>query len=179
MQRKMLLLLIPLSFTIIFLFIALLIFLGIPIHPFSREVCGCHQMVPNYFFLILGILLILTVIPISYYFSSKKMEEKLDKHMKVLSKFMGKNRNKQKNTNLVDAESFLKFLNTNERRILEKLLEGKDILQSEISKMDNMTKLKTHRAVKNLEQKGIIKTKAHGKTKKIFLTEEIKKSLDV
>lgn len=100
--------------------------------------------------------------------------------MRVLSKFIGKNVDKQKNTSLVDKESFLKFLNTNERRILEKLLEGKGgILQSEISKIDNMTKLKTHRAVKNLEQKRIIKTQPHGKTKKIFLTEEIKKSLDI
>ncbi len=180
MQRKKLLLFIPLSIIVIILIIGLLNFLSIPVYSLSKKYCSCHYMIPNYSLFVFGILLILAAIPILYYFISEKMNEKFDEHMKVLSKFIGNNMDKQKETNFVDKESFLKFLNINERRILEKLLENKgSILQSEISKLDNMTKLKTHRAVKNLEQRGIIKTQPHGKTKKLFLIEKIKKSLGV
>jgi len=180
MKGKTLLLLIPASVIVAILFIGSMVFFDIPVYPISEEICGCHHTIPVHFFLLLGILFILAIIPISYFISSRKMEKRLDKHMKVLSKFIGKNKEKQKTANLADTESFLKFLSFNEQKILRKLLEGKgEILQSEISRMDNMTKLKVHRAVKNLEQKGIIKTQVHGKTKKISLTKEIKTSLNL
>lgn len=51
--------------------------------------------------------------------------------------------------------------------------DGK-ILQSKISRIEGMTKLKTHRAVKDLEIKGIVKKEAHGKTNRIILKKDIK-----
>ena len=74
--------------------------------------------------------------------------------------------------------NILKLLNLNEKKVVEKLIENKGtILQSEISRMDNMTKLKTHRAVKELERKGIVKVESYGKTNKIILSEDIKNML--
>jgi uncharacterized membrane protein len=69
----------------------------------------------------------------------------------------------------------LKFLNSSERKVIEALIEkeGK-ILQSEITRMKGMTKLKTHRAVTDLEKKGIITRESYGKTYRIFLSEDVK-----
>lgn len=178
MQIKKYQLVIPLVTICVILFIGLLNLLGISVYPISREYCGCHHMIPTYFFLVFGILLILAAIPVSYYFISKKMGERLDKHMEIMSKILNKG-SKQGDTNPVDKQSILKFLNASERRILERMLESEgSVLQSEIGRMDNMTKLKAHRAVKNLEQKGILKTEPYGKTNKIFLTNDIKKLLN-
>jgi uncharacterized membrane protein len=40
--------------------------------------------------------------------------------------------------------------------------------------MGGMTKLKTHRAVKELERKGVIKLEQYGKTNRILLRDDIK-----
>jgi len=61
---------------------------------------------------------------------------------------------------------------------MKKLIE-KDgaLLQSEISRMPNMGKVKTHRVVKDLELKGIIRVAKYGKTNQIHLSEDVKKVL--
>ena len=62
-----------------------------------------------------------------------------------------------------------------ERKVVERLIEKKgDVLQSEISKMEGMNKLKTHRAVIDLERKGIIKRESYGKTHHITLSKDVK-----
>ena len=170
---------VPSIVIVIILFIGLLIFLGVSLYPFSEKYCGCHDTIPNYFFLLFGVLLILAVIPISYYFSSKKTGEKLDKHLEALTKFADKTTAVEKNGGNVNKQSILKFLGDYERKVLERLLESKgSVLQSEISRIEGMTKLKAHRAVKNLEQKEIIKIERHGKTNRIFLAKDIKNLLD-
>ena len=61
---------------------------------------------------------------------------------------------------------------------IQKLVEGKGIvLQSEISRMEGMNKLKTHRIIRDMEMKGVIKTENYGKTKRIILSKDIKDSL--
>ena len=67
------------------------------------------------------------------------------------------------------------MLSSNERKVVEKIIENNgSVLQSEISRMENMTKLKTHRAVKELERKGVIKLEQYGKTNRIVLSDDIK-----
>jgi len=62
-----------------------------------------------------------------------------------------------------------------ERKVVETLIGKKgEILQSEISRIEGMTKLKTHRAVRDLERKGIIKRESYGKTHRIILSKDIK-----
>lgn len=122
------------------------------------------------------ILLLIAIIPLSYYFVSKKVEEKLEKNMKVISKIINSNKPpKAKLASVNDKNVILKFLNFNERKVLKKLIEEKGaVLQSEISRMEGMNKLKTHRIVKNLKLKGIIKVESFGKTNRIILSDDIK-----
>lgn len=78
-----------------------------------------------------------------------------------------------------DAEiqkTMLKFLNYNENRVIKKLIENEgSILQSEISRMPNMGKVKAHRVLQDLETKGIIKKEFYGKTNRVILDETIQK----
>lgn len=73
-------------------------------------------------------------------------------------------------------KTMLKFLNYNENRVIKKLIENKgSILQSEISRMPNMGKVKAHRVLQDLETKGIINKESYGKTNRVILDETIKK----
>ena len=121
--------------------------------------------------------LVVAIILISYYFISKSLESKLEKNMKLMLKLVGKNNLKtnKNTTGVINKGAVLKLLNFNERKVLERLIKRKGkALQSEISQMDGMNKLKTHRAIKNLEMKGVIKTENRGKTRLIILSNDIK-----
>jgi uncharacterized membrane protein len=121
--------------------------------------------------------MIIVIIPISYYFLSARLDEKLEKNMKIISKLVNKGNSisKTKSKEITEKNVILKFLNESEKKVLEKLIENRGTaLQSEISRMEGMTTLKTHRCVKDLERKGIIKTETHGKTNRIILTRDIK-----
>jgi hypothetical protein len=73
-------------------------------------------------------------------------------------------------------KTMLKFLNYNENRVIKKLIEKEgSILQSEISRMPNMGKVKAHRVLQDLETKGIIKKESYGKTNRVILDETIQK----
>jgi uncharacterized membrane protein len=64
----------------------------------------------------------------------------------------------------------------NENRILKKLIENNgSVLQSEISRLPNMGKVKSHRVLKDMEIKGIISIEKYGKTNRITLSEDVKK----
>lgn len=127
------------------------------------------------------LLLIVAIVPISYYLISKKLEN----NMKIILKLISKNGINEVNniktkgsTEISNKSTFLKLLNFNERKVLEKLIERKgEALQSEISRVEGMNKLKTHRAIRNLELKGVIKTEIYGKTNRILLSKDIKNML--
>jgi uncharacterized membrane protein len=97
--------------------------------------------------------------------------------MIVISKLIKKN-NSVSTESITEKDNkniILKFLNPSERKVIEKLIETKgSVLQSEISRAEGMTKLKTHRAVKDLERKGIIERESYGKTHRIILSKDIK-----
>jgi DNA-binding MarR family transcriptional regulator len=127
--------------------------------------------------LISSILLIVAAISTSYYFISKRLEEKLEANLNIISKLVKKrNSASSKNSIKTDYKNIiLKFLNFGERKVVEKLIEKKgEILQSEITRLEGMTKLKTHRAVRNLEKKGIIKVEKYGKTNRIILSKDVR-----
>lgn len=144
--------------------------------PFIVGLRG-SQPVPVHTLIIPSILLMIAIIPISYYFISRRLEEKLKENMKVVSKLISK-KYAVSETNLkndTDKNIILKFLNQSERKIIEKLITEKGrALQSEISRMKGMTKLRTHRAVKDLERKDIIIIEKYGKTNRITLSKDIK-----
>jgi uncharacterized membrane protein len=137
----------------------------------------CPRMVPNYMLWLSLILMVVIIVPISYYVISKRLEEKMEKNLSAITKLVNhKIRQGVKKEILWTSnnESILKLLNPNEKKVVEKIIENDgSALQSEISRMEGMTKLKAHRAVKELERKGIVTLKQYGKTNKILLTKDI------
>jgi DNA-binding MarR family transcriptional regulator len=137
--------------------------------------------IPFFGFLLSSSLLVVAIFPLSYYFLSKRLEQKLEKNFNLILKLIKKKNSgldkipykEIKNKNII-----LKFLNPSERKVIEALIEkdGK-ILQSDITRMKGMTKLKTHRAVTDLERKGIITREIYGKTYRIALSEDVKEIL--
>ena len=105
----------------------------------------------------------------------KQESVNLNPLLKLIDK---KNSGSKTSIKKVEHNTILKFLNASERKILEKLIENKGTtLQLEISRMPGMNKLKTHRAIKDLERKGIIKTESHGKTNLIILDNDIRDTI--
>ena len=150
----------------------------VPPSPF--EAFGNRPRIPIYNSLLSSVLLIVAIVPISYYFISKGFEEKLERKFDVITKLMKKNNSVSNKvpTEIGDKNIILKFLSAGERKVVETLIEKKgEILQSEISRMEGMTKLKTHRAVRDLERKGVIKRESHGKTHRIILSKDIKEAM--
>ena len=141
--------------------------------PWASE---CKHMIPNRILWVSIILMILAIVPISYYFISKISETKLRKEMELLSKTSNEeNKIKTGHKDINHINTILKFSNPNERIVLKKLIENKgSVLQSEITRVNNMDKLKAHRTVNELKRKGIIRTEKYGKTNRIVLEEQIK-----
>ena len=161
--------------------IGLIIILTIPgLITFSNPLQNhlCPRMIPNYILWLSMILMIIVIVPISYYFISKRLENKLEKNMEILFKLIKKhddNNNFKKKIESGNTPLILKFLKPDERKVVEMLIENKGkVAQSEITRMPGMTKLKTHRAIKELEFKGIIKIQKDGMTNRITLSDDVK-----
>lgn len=75
----------------------------------------------------------------------------------------------KKNTKII-----LNFLTSQEKKVIETLMEndGK-VQQYELSHLPNLNKVKTHRILFNLEQKGVIRKEKLGKINKIVLNKEL------
>ena len=73
-----------------------------------------------------------------------------------------------------NTKIILNFLTGQERKVIETLLENEGkVQQYELSHLPNLNKLKTHRILVNLEQKGIIHKEKLGKINKIVLDKEL------
>lgn len=76
---------------------------------------------------------------------------------------------RDKNTKII-----LNFLNSHERKVIDTLIEHEGrVQQYELSHLPNLNKVKTHRILVNLEQKGIIHKEKLGKINKIVLDKEL------
>lgn len=151
-----------------------------PPEPPSELIKRGYRPIPFYRLLLSPTLLMIGIFAISYYFISKKLEYKLEKNIEIISKLINKNRPslKTKSKRVGSSDIILRFLNFNERKVVKKLIEKKgSILQSEISRIEGMNKLKTHRAIKDLKKKDIISIESYGKTNNIILKKEIKNIL--
>lgn len=95
----------------------------------------------------------------TYYFMSQKMEVKEE--------------SLKKNTGVL-----LKFLNPDEKKLVNLLIENNGkILQAEVTRLPGMTKVKSHRVVQKLLDRGVIEKDSVGKTNVIKFTSEIKEGL--
>jgi len=94
-----------------------------------------------------------------YYLMSSKVE-----HTKASLK---------KNTDVL-----LKFLNAEEKKVVNQLIEshGK-VVQAELTRLPGMGKVKSHRVVQRLIDRGVIETERLGKTNIVRFTKEIQDGL--
>jgi hypothetical protein len=133
-----------------------------------------------YNLLIAFIIIICILIPVLYILMTRNVKKQLKDNMNLISEIVDKN---GKETKTLDSDKsskilFLKFLNYGENQVIKKLIENNGtILQSEISRMSNMGKVRTHRIITELKKKEIITLEKYGKTNRINLTEDAKNVL--
>lgn len=74
-----------------------------------------------------------------------------------------------------EKESVLSLLEKDERKIVSCIIdEGGRVLQSELSHLEGIGKVKAHRLLERLERRGVIQKESHGKTNLVKLSKEIK-----
>ena len=74
-----------------------------------------------------------------------------------------------------NTEIIMKFLGQEDREVLKLLLnKGGITTQGEISALPGMTRLKAHRVVRKLEERGIVHVEKHGKVNMVRLVDELK-----
>lgn len=149
-KREAVLVIGGISFLLLIIFLSLL--LGNQFQPHS---CGCPKVVSNNFIWLFILLAGVFVSCLLYYLFSLKIDSKektINKNMEILYSILDKD----------------------EKDVLKMLIAFKgELNQNEISK--KYGKLKSHRIIKKLEEKGIIDTSKFGKTNKIKLKQELKK----
>lgn len=119
----------------------------------------------------LFILLFLLLTPIILLYSQLQMEKTLSASSELLAKLVSKGNGKRKiNEPSLGRELVARLLDSKEMTIIDRLIDQpKGILQTEVVKMPGMTKLKAHRTVERLRQKGVITVQKVGKTNLIKL----------
>ena len=178
MKTKNCLLIISIVALIIFFII---IIYGLTSAPHGEGAQGRgHPVIPTYIISISGIILIVALIPLFYYIIYSGLEKNYTKNMEILSRTINNKKKTQDDVN--DKTDFTKiilnFLSYNEKKVINKLIEQKGTaLQSEISRMESLGKVRTHRIVKDLERKGLIVVEKYGNTNQITLTEKLSKIL--
>jgi uncharacterized membrane protein len=71
----------------------------------------------------------------------------------------------------------MKFLSPEDREVVRLLLEKEGMTtQSEIAKLPGMSRLKAHRIVKKLEDRGIVHVEKYGKINMIRVVDELKEA---
>lgn len=138
-------------------------------------------LIPNYMTFILIAIIFIFIVLASYCYLSRKMEKHLRENKKLISQILKtENENVDQSSDMERLKEscrtvVLKFLSYNENRVLKKLLEyNGTVLQSEISRIPNMGKVKAHRVLKDMQMKGIITIEKYGKTNRIILADDIK-----
>ncbi|MEA1993241.1 MAG: hypothetical protein U9N35_02435 [Euryarchaeota archaeon] len=106
------------------------------------------------------------------------MNKKLEQHMTIISNLANGGPSLKDSKKITEKEVILKFLGGTEKEVMKKLIKNEGtLLQSKMSREDEMTPLKVHRAVKKLEKKGIVQKESYGKTNRITLTDDVKNIL--
>lgn len=85
--------------------------------------------------------------------------------------------NRQKEFQKV-ADALIQFLNRDEKLVVQKLLDNNGkVLQAEISRTEGLGKVRSHRVIQKLVDRGVIEVEKYGKTNTIKLTKAISDSL--
>ncbi|MFH1391010.1 MAG: hypothetical protein ABIH20_01730 [Candidatus Diapherotrites archaeon] len=84
-----------------------------------------------------------------------------------------KDKSLKKNTDVI-----LKLLNPDEKKLVNLLLDNNGkILQAEVTRLPGMTKVKSHRVVQKLIDRGVLEKESVGKTNVLKFTDEVKQGL--
>jgi len=87
----------------------------------------------------------------------------------IMSLDIEKNEKKDKKIH----SSLLRYLPPDERLVMQEILENNGrVNQYEISRLPGMNKVKSHRAIEKLVQRGVVKKESIGKINRIVLVEE-------
>ena len=177
------------NFILVFIIIVLLLFIGYTSLTTLDQTTTCpgtgmgQGRGPSQNLMLFSVLLVAMIVffPLIYYVMARNLRRQLDENQKLISNIVRSTHKEtvEEGTSHDSCKAILlRFLNYNENKVMKKLIE-KDgaLLQSEISRMPNMGKVKTHRVVKDLELKGIIRVAKYGKTNQIHLSEDVKKVL--
>ncbi|MBI2598486.1 MAG: hypothetical protein HYW50_04790 [Candidatus Diapherotrites archaeon] len=136
---------------------------GVGVNPAQCDAIeGCpHEAQLNILLSSLPLLLsfALVVGAATYYFMAGKVESK--------------EQSLKKNTEII-----LKFLSEDEKKLVNLLVENRGkILQSEATRLPEMNKVKSHRVVQKLLDKGVLEKEQVGKTNVLKFSKEIKEGL--
>ena len=84
---------------------------------------------------------------------------------------------KQKKTAQVNLNIIMKFLGQDDKNVITLLIsKGGTTTQSQISTLPGMSRLKAHRTVKKLEDRGIVHVEKEGKINMVRLVDELKEA---
>jgi uncharacterized membrane protein len=138
-------------------FITLVIFLSLLLgNHLEEKTCGCPKMISQNFIGLFISLAVIFVGALLYYLFSLKID--------------AKEKTINKNIEILNA-----ILDKDEKKALEEISKTGELEQKKISEI--FDKIKAHRVIKKLNEKGIIEIIRTGKTNKIKLNEELKKEL--
>ncbi|MFH1225264.1 MAG: hypothetical protein V1676_05670 [Candidatus Diapherotrites archaeon] len=112
-----------------------------------------NQLVP--FFILGGV----AIGALVFFFMTSKLEDKGKELKKVTS-------------------ALVQFLGKDEKAVVQKILEnGGKVYQSEVSRIETVGKLKSHRILQRLADRGVIEIEKHGKTNIIKLAPAVREVL--
>ena len=77
----------------------------------------------------------------------------------------------------IDSSLFLNFLDGDEKKVFEIVLNKKSVTQASLVRETKLSKVKVFRVLRKLKRKGLINKEPSGKTNLIELEEEIAKSI--
>jgi preprotein translocase subunit YajC len=123
------------------------------------------------------VLLSVGLILIAFYFAYNFLEKNFKRELSVITN-IAKDDKITISSNAHDDvnKTIMNLLSPNERQIVKQLVENHGVcLQSDISKMNNIGKVKAHRYLQNLLKMGVVKIEPYGNTNKVSLSENVKK----
>ncbi|MBU0953590.1 MAG: hypothetical protein KKA90_04190 [Nanoarchaeota archaeon] len=77
-----------------------------------------------------------------------------------------------------NTEILLRFFNKDERIVINRLIENNGkVLQAEITRLPGLSKVRSHRIIKRLIERGVLEKEDYGKTNMIRFTKEVREGL--
>jgi len=151
-------------------------------NPGSGQGMGQGRSISQtYFFLLIGsiIFILCVVIPLVYLLISRNIKIQLEKNANLVTEIVNNNKTPTQEPDTTSSKMlFLKFLSYAENKVIKKLIENNGtILQSEISRIETMGKVRTHRIITELKRKKIVTVEPYGKTNRITLSDDAKNVL--